>query len=105
MPAKSRKRENSTAVLATALTRMRMLSKLTQAEIARRMGTTQTAIARLERGTQSPSMRTLQSFARAAGFCLEIGFLRSGEAEVKTGCVILIDNAESGGHGESAASA
>ncbi len=55
------------------------------------MGTTQTAIARLEAGKQSPTMNTLQSFARANGFCLEIGFVRSDEEKPRTGCVLVVD--------------
>ena len=38
---------------------------LTQAEVARRMGTTQSVIARLESGTQIPSVSTLLKFAKA----------------------------------------
>lgn len=68
----------ATARLAETLVAVRRCSRLTQAEVARRMGTTQTAIARLEAGRQSPSMRTLQDYARANGFCLEIGFVRAG---------------------------
>jgi len=72
---------------------MRALSNLTQAQVAARMGTTQTAIARLERGEQSPSTTTLKAYARATGFCLEIGFVRSGEQETETGSIIIVDNA------------
>jgi transcriptional regulator with XRE-family HTH domain len=46
---------------------------ITQAELARRIGTTQSAIARLESGTgkHSPSLTTLQKYARAIGCRLE----------------------------------
>ena len=44
---------------------------LTQAEVAERMGTTQSTIARLESG-KSPSMKTLQRFALATGAKLKI---------------------------------
>ena len=40
---------------------------LTQGEIAQRMGTTQSVIARLEGGKRQPSMRTVQRYAEAAG--------------------------------------
>jgi transcriptional regulator with XRE-family HTH domain len=93
MPVKPREKESSTAALANVLTRLRALSGLTQAEVAKRMGTTQTAIARLERGEQSPGLNTLQSYARATGFCLEIGFVRSGDRDAKKGCIVIVDNA------------
>ena len=47
---------------------------LTQEQLARRMKTTQTVIARLESGRARPSTRTLQRFARATGHRLVIGF-------------------------------
>lgn len=45
----------------------RGLAGLTQGEVAQRMGTTQSAIARLESGKQAPSLRTVQRYARAVG--------------------------------------
>ena len=45
----------------------RMRAGLTQGQIAERMGTTQSAIARLEGGRRIPSMRTVQRYAQAAG--------------------------------------
>lgn len=90
MPARPRTQELSTATLATTLSQMRARAGLTQAEVAARMKTTQTAIARLESGRQSPTMQTLHSFARANGFCLEIGFVRSVEED--TGCIMIVDN-------------
>lgn len=91
MPAKPRTTEISATKLADTLTMLRKASGLTQAEVAARMGTTQTAVARLEGGNQSPTMHTLQRFARANGFCLEIGFVRSNEEEPKTGCILFVD--------------
>jgi len=40
---------------------------ITQAELAQRMGTTQSVIARLEGGKRQPSMRTVQRYAEATG--------------------------------------
>lgn len=40
---------------------------LTQTEVAERMGTTQSVIARLEGGKRTPSMRTVQRYAQALG--------------------------------------
>ena len=40
---------------------------LTQSEVAQRMGTTQSAVARLEGGKVAPSIRSLQRYAQAIG--------------------------------------
>jgi transcriptional regulator with XRE-family HTH domain len=55
----------------------RASSGLTQAEVATLVGTTQSAIARLESPTSShsPSVGTLQKYARALGFKVEIRFV------------------------------
>ena len=47
---------------------------LTQEQLARRMKTTQTVIARLESGRSKPSTRTLERFAKATGSKLRISF-------------------------------
>ena len=49
--------------LIEALVRARAAANLTQAEVARRLGTTQSAIARLEGGGVSPSFATLRRYA------------------------------------------
>ena len=53
-------------------------SGLTQAEVARRVGTTQSAIARLEsaEAKHSPSIATLQKYAKALGYKLELRFVK-----------------------------
>jgi len=53
--------------LARELIAARVRAGLTQAELAHRMGTTQSAIARLESGAQLPSVKTLLRFAKATG--------------------------------------
>ena len=58
-----------------ALVRARMAAKLTQAEVARRLGTTQSAIARLEGGRVSPSVATLRRYAEATGTRLMVGLV------------------------------
>ncbi|MEQ1537345.1 MAG: helix-turn-helix domain-containing protein [Sphingorhabdus sp.] len=45
---------------------------LSQAELAQRMGTSQSAIARLESGRVKPSTRTLEKLAAATGMRLRI---------------------------------
>jgi transcriptional regulator with XRE-family HTH domain len=51
---------------------------LTQAEVAERVGTTQSAIARLESGAlkHSPSIATLQKYAKALGYRVEVKFVK-----------------------------
>ena len=45
---------------------------LTQAELASRAGTTQSAIARLERGESAPSLEHLTELVRACGFDIQV---------------------------------
>ena len=60
--------------LADALIEARVKAGLTQEELAARMQTTQSAIARLESGRGLPSSRTLKRFADATGTRLRISF-------------------------------
>jgi transcriptional regulator with XRE-family HTH domain len=55
----------------------RAAAGLTQAEVAARIGTTQSAIARLESPSSrhSPSVETLQKYAQALGCRVEIKFV------------------------------
>jgi transcriptional regulator with XRE-family HTH domain len=55
---------------------------MTQAEVARRIGTTQSAIARLESpgAKHSPSLSTLQKYAEALGYTLELRFVKESRA-------------------------
>jgi ribosome-binding protein aMBF1 (putative translation factor) len=50
----------------------RAYANLSQAELAERMGTSQSAIARLESGRTKPSTRTLEKLAAATGMRLRI---------------------------------
>lgn len=61
----------------------RAAAGITQAEVAERIGTTQSAIARLEsgRGKPSPSLATLQKYAHALGYRLELRLIK--EAKVR----------------------
>jgi ribosome-binding protein aMBF1 (putative translation factor) len=54
-------------VLASAVMDVRNRAGLTQEELARKMGTTQPVVARLESGRSRPSMRTLERLANATG--------------------------------------
>lgn len=60
--------------LMAALAKARARAGLSQAELAKRMRTTQSTIARLESGRGRPSTRTLARFAKATGHRLKIGF-------------------------------
>jgi ribosome-binding protein aMBF1 (putative translation factor) len=60
--------------LAQALIEARSRAGLTQEELARRMKTTQSVIARMEGGRVRPSSRTLERFAKATGMRLKISF-------------------------------
>lgn len=60
--------------IAAALIEARSRAGLTQAQVARRMKTTQTAVARLESGRARPSTRTLGLYAAAVGARLRISF-------------------------------
>lgn len=53
-------------------------SGLTQAEVAERVGTTQSAIARLESASQkhSPSIATLQRYAKALGYRVQVRLVK-----------------------------
>jgi DNA-binding XRE family transcriptional regulator len=56
----------------------RAAAGITQAELAERIGTTQSAIARLESGggKHSPSLATLRKYARALGCRLELRLVK-----------------------------
>ena len=53
--------------------RVRTDAGLTQTELAERMGTTQSAIARMEGGGVRPTLETLEKLARAIGSDLIVG--------------------------------
>jgi ribosome-binding protein aMBF1 (putative translation factor) len=58
--------------IASELIRARARAGLSQAELAARMGTSQSAIARLESGRSLPSAKTLLRFAQATGSKVEL---------------------------------
>jgi len=63
--------------------RARSEQGLTQAEVAERIGTTQSAVARMEsgRGKHSPSLATLSKYAEALGCKLEVRLVRERTAK------------------------
>lgn len=60
--------------LASAVIEARSRAGLTQEELAKRMGTTQPVVARLESGRSRPSTHTLERLAKATGSTLVIRF-------------------------------
>ena len=60
--------------VARELIRARMQAGLTQQEVAQRMGTTQSVIARMESGKPMPSLRSLKKYAQATGNKIKISF-------------------------------
>jgi ribosome-binding protein aMBF1 (putative translation factor) len=60
--------------LAAEVAKARSRAGLSQAELARRMKTTQSTIARLENGRGRPSTRTLDRFAKATEHRVKISF-------------------------------
>ena len=60
--------------LARQLIETRIKSGLSQEQLANKMGTSQSTIARLESGASMPSMRTLTKFAEATNSQLQILF-------------------------------
>jgi ribosome-binding protein aMBF1 (putative translation factor) len=57
-----------------AIAKARRRAGLSQAELARRMKTTQSTVARLESGRGQPSTRPLARFTKATGHRLKISF-------------------------------
>ncbi|HMR32721.1 MAG TPA: helix-turn-helix transcriptional regulator, partial [Geminicoccus sp.] len=66
--------------LARTLIAARLRAGLTQEQVASRMKTTQSVVARLESGRIQPSTRTLERFAEATGTRLRIEFDTPAEA-------------------------
>ncbi len=64
--------------IARTLIEARLKAGLTQEQLAQRMETTQSTIARLETGRTIPSTRTLSRFAKATGTRLRISLETAG---------------------------
>ena len=68
--------------LAHQLIETRIKSGLSQEELAQKMGTSQSSIARLESGASLPSIRTLMKFAEATDSEFQISFKRLSRRKV-----------------------
>lgn len=64
----------------------RVATGLTQAEVAERIGTTQSVVARLESGSgkHSPSIATLEKYATALGYKLQVRLVKPPQRVVRT---------------------
>ena len=71
--------------LIAAVAKARARAGLSQAQLAKRMKTTQSVIARLESGRATPSTRTLSRFAKATGPRLKISFEPREKGKKKAG--------------------
>jgi transcriptional regulator with XRE-family HTH domain len=67
--------------------RARAEAGLTQAEVAERIGTTQSAIARLESAEpkHSPSIATLQKYAKALGYTVQVKLVKERRLTTRSG--------------------
>lgn len=75
-------KENNFAIdVANLITEARLHAGLTQSALAKKIGTSQPAIARIERGSALPSLSFLQKIAKALGTHLvapKFGFMEEG---------------------------
>jgi DNA-binding XRE family transcriptional regulator len=71
--------------LINSMIQARARAHLSQAEVARRMGTTESAVSRLESGRGKPSTRTLERYAQAVGHRLRITLEPPPEADSRPG--------------------
>jgi transcriptional regulator with XRE-family HTH domain len=67
------------------IVKARTATGLTQAQIAEQIGTTQSAVARLESGNgkHSPSLATLRKYAKALGYKLELRLIKDSSVSIR----------------------
>jgi predicted transcriptional regulator len=63
--------------LMESLIEARAKARLSQTELAEKLGTTQSAIARLEGGGVTPTLKTLRRYAEATGMTLKVELVAS----------------------------
>jgi transcriptional regulator with XRE-family HTH domain len=79
---------------ATLIQQARRRAGLTQAELAGKVGTTQSAVARWERGASRPTVERLQSLVEACGLELQLGLAqRNGDelAALRRNLALTVD--------------
>jgi len=62
---------------AAKMIEVRLQERLSQEQVASRMGTTQSVVARIESGRPLPSLRTLMRYAAAVGRTLDISLSKT----------------------------
>jgi len=72
--------------LAKELIRYRMMHRLTQEQLAERLGMKGTAVTRLERGDHTPSVSTLATISAALGLQFDIGRGDAANDTARLGC-------------------
>ena len=70
--------------IAAALIAARSRAGLSQADVAKRMGTTQSVVARLESGRQRPSLSSLERYAKATDSRLRVELIATGAGSVRS---------------------
>ena len=82
-------RERARLGMGYLVLKARAAADITQAQLARRIGTSQPMVARWESGKQLPSVRTLLRVAEATGFDLSVGLRdpQTGRDYVRLGTV------------------
>ena len=70
--------------LAAMLIEARTNAKLSQGQLAAKMGTSQSTIARLESGAAKPSLSTLERFAKATGTRVRVSLEPAAKRKSKT---------------------
>lgn len=75
--------------VARMIIRLRLDHHLTQEELAKRVGTSKTAISRLESGRHAPTAETLRKVAGAFGGHLVIGLEMPGSASARDNCRVI----------------
>ena len=63
--------------LAREFIKARVAANMTQTDVAEKMATTQSVIARLESGKRVPSIKTIDRFAKAVGMKFEFHFVQN----------------------------
>jgi transcriptional regulator with XRE-family HTH domain len=81
--AKDRPHRHSLSALGSGhlIREARRLGGLTQADLARRLGTTQSAVSNWERGRETPRVDTLARILEACGFAADLTFRRLDDVD------------------------
>lgn len=73
---KAYEEEDQRLMIAYRIVQLRRKEKMSQVELARKLGTTQSVVARMERGNQNFTADTLQKIATSFGRHLKVEFVK-----------------------------